>query len=434
MGKSRQTRTLEEIQKKIDQGEVVVITARELCDRVRKGETIEFQDVDVVTAATCAIMSGTYAVLSFKVTEPDVFVKAAKVWINGVPAQVGPCPNERIGLLDLIVLGTSPSRDRAGYGGGHLFRELVEGNEVTVEIEADDGAFFTASTTIREIPLAMLYATRNAFRNYVAFVNPGTEAIDSIFHAEPFQGDLSQLTFCGCGELNPLEKDPGLKTIGVGTRVLINGSTGYVSGPGTRSTKEKPNLAGFADMHGMDPAYMGGFNTSHGPDVITTWAVAIPVLDHDVLASVLKTDREIGLKVVDVRNRVPLYEITYGDVWKPGDSAIKFAVEKCLKCEACMVAATCPVGAVASDSGEVAVFDAGRCFNCGLCVSKCEGSAFIADLGVVPYRGNGKTIPIALRNSNREGAVKAAEELREKILDRSFTLNSPMERIRFSDY
>ena len=434
MGNSRCKRTLGDIQKKIDQGDVVVLSADEICNKVRRGDTINFQEVDVVTAATSAIMSGTYAVLSFKVTEPDVFVKANHVWINGVPAQPGPCPNERIGLLDLIILGTSASKDDNGYGGGHLFRELLEGNEVSVEVETNEGTVFTTTTTIKEIPIAMLYATRNAFRNYVAFVNPGSESIDSIFHAESFQGDLKELTFCGCGELNPLEKDPNLKTIGVGSRVLINGAQGYVTGPGTRSSKEKPNLAGFADMHQMDPTYMGGFNTAQGPDIITTWAVAIPVLDADILKSILKTDEDISLNVVDLRNRVPIYEITYGDVWKPGDSAVNFSVEKCLRCDACVVAATCPVDAVSSESGKVAIFDSQRCFNCGLCVSKCEGNAFLTDLGWVSSPNGKSRIPISLRNSNRPNAIKAARQLKNMIIDKSFILNSPAEKISFKDY
>jgi len=119
MKEKRCTRTLEEIQKKIDQGDVVVLTAEEICNRKRKGDPIDFENVDVVTAATSAIMSGTYAVLSFKVSEPDVFVKAKQVWINGVPAQPGPCPNERIGLLDLIILGTSASKNNRRNHRGH---------------------------------------------------------------------------------------------------------------------------------------------------------------------------------------------------------------------------------------------------------------------------------------------------------------------------
>lgn len=429
--KKAESKTLEEIQSKIDRGEVVVMTAGEICDRVRAGETVRLEDVDVVTAATCAVMSGIYAVLSFKVAEPDTFIRAEKVWLNGVPAQPGPCPNERIGILDLIVLGTAESKSDPNYGGGHLFKELVAGNPISVAVETVEGQKFTTTTTIKEIPLAMLYATRNAFKNYVAFVNPGENAISSIFHTDEFQGNLQELTFCGCGELNPLENDPDLVTIGVGSKVLINGAQGFVSGAGTRSSKEKPNLAGFADMHKMNPKYLGGFITGMGPDLIATWAVPIPVLNADILKNILKTDDEITLKVVDVRNRRPIFEITYGDVWNAGDNRITFDAEKCIACDTCRVAEKCPVGAITRDQGLVAHHDTNRCFNCGTCVSRCDGQAFFADLGSVTYKDKDeeKKIPIVVRQSNRAMAGTAAQELKEKILDKSFIITEPVGRI-----
>lgn len=101
------SRTIPEIQDKIDAGDAIVLTAAEISEKIRVGEDIKLEDVDVVTTATRGIMSGTYAVLSFKVSEPDSFVKASEVLLNGVPAVVGPCPNERLGILDLIVLGTA---------------------------------------------------------------------------------------------------------------------------------------------------------------------------------------------------------------------------------------------------------------------------------------------------------------------------------------
>ncbi|MBU0969852.1 MAG: methanogenesis marker 16 metalloprotein, partial [Proteobacteria bacterium] len=213
MTKTNTQRTLSQIQEKIDRGDVVILTAQEICDRVRKGETFELRDIDVVTTATSALMSGTYAVLSFKVAPPDTFTKAKNVWINRVPAQVGPCPNERIGILDLIVLGTARSVDDPGYGAGHLFKDLVLGEQVRVDIETDEGKTFTTFTTLKQIPHAMLHATRNAFKNYLAFVNPGKSAVSTIFHSEMMKGDYEEMTFCGCGELNPLENDPELKTI-----------------------------------------------------------------------------------------------------------------------------------------------------------------------------------------------------------------------------
>ena len=120
---------------------------------------------------------------------------------------------------------------------------------------------------------------------------------------------------CGCGELNPLQKDPGLRTIGIGTRVSLNGGIGYVTGLGTRSSLERPNLSVVADMHTMNPDYMGGFKTSKGPEVIQTWAVPIPILDETVLKTAKTLDEEIPLIITDVRGRIPLAQATYADLW-----------------------------------------------------------------------------------------------------------------------
>src|SRR5512135_956901 len=88
-------RTIPEINKKIAAGDVVVCTASEFCDMVRADEDV--RDVDVITSGTKGVMSGTYATLSFKATEPNVFETAQAVWLNDVPAHIGPCPNERLG-------------------------------------------------------------------------------------------------------------------------------------------------------------------------------------------------------------------------------------------------------------------------------------------------------------------------------------------------
>ena len=146
------SRTIPEIQDKIDAGDAIVLTATEISARIRAGEDIKLEDVDVVTTATRGIMSGTYAVLSFKVSEPDSFVKASEVLLNGVPAVVGPCPNERLGILDLIVLGTAHSKFDPNYGGGHLFREMVEGKNIKVDVTTSEGDHFSVETRLSEIP------------------------------------------------------------------------------------------------------------------------------------------------------------------------------------------------------------------------------------------------------------------------------------------
>ncbi len=427
-------RTISEIQAKVDSGEAVVLTADEIAAKVRAGEEIELEDVDIVTTATRGIMSGTYAVLSFKVSEPDSFVKASKVLLNGVPAVVGPCPNERLGILDLIILGTAHSETDPRYGGGHLFRDLVEGKSITVDVTTMEGGRFSVETLLPEIPFARLYATRHAFKNYRAFVNPGKEPIKTIFHALPFEGEFREMTFCGCGELNPIENDPKLETIGIGTRVLINGAEGFVTGQGTRSFPDNPNLTGFADLHDMVPEYMGGFVTSAGPEIINTWAVPIPVLSRSMLENILKLDSQIPLKLVDLAGRIPLCEITYGDVWDNTDLNVRYEPEKCINCKVCLVAEACPMGAV-SKGENGAEHKPELCFNCGLCISRCRGEAFSANIGTVSCGIGGchRDINVTLRQSDRARAVKAAQELKEQILEGKFRLKEPVEKISWRE-
>ena len=254
---------------------------------------VHFEDLDVITSGTCGLMSGTYAVLSFQFSEPNRFVKASQIYFNGVEGYAGPCPNERIGIIDAIVHGTKHSRLDSNYGGGHLFKDIVGGEEIAVEVLTDEGKTLSGRVTIDQMPHAMLHGSRHAFRNYVGFVNPGKDPIPTIFCSSALPPNYGGATACGCGELNPLQKDPGLRTIGVGTRVMLNGGKGFVVGLGTRSSIERPCLSVVADMHTMNPDYMGGFQTSAGPEVIQTWAVPIPILDETVLRTAKTLDEEI---------------------------------------------------------------------------------------------------------------------------------------------
>ncbi|MFA6373248.1 MAG: homocysteine biosynthesis protein, partial [Methanothrix sp.] len=166
-----------QVLERVMQGEAVVITAQEVAKLVESGESSRLSEVDVVTTATRAVMSGTYAVLSFPVAKPASFLRARRVRINGIAAQVGPCPNENLGVLDLVVLGTAHSQSRPNYGGGHLFRDLVERKKVHVEVETDDGRTLHADVGLDEMPYARLFGSRHAFKNYSGFVNAGAEPV-----------------------------------------------------------------------------------------------------------------------------------------------------------------------------------------------------------------------------------------------------------------
>ena len=61
-------KTIEEITRRITAGKAVILTGDELNKMTKSGEKVKWDDIDVVTSATCGLMSGTIAVLSFPQT------------------------------------------------------------------------------------------------------------------------------------------------------------------------------------------------------------------------------------------------------------------------------------------------------------------------------------------------------------------------------
>ncbi|MFX0161834.1 MAG: methanogenesis marker 16 metalloprotein [Candidatus Hodarchaeota archaeon] len=413
----KRKKSFEEINKKIGQGEAKVFTAEEFKKMVRNGENLTVEDVDVVTTGTCGLMSGTAIILTITIAERGVFERAEKVWLNGVPAYPGPCPNERLGIIDVIVYGTSHADEK--YGGGHLFRDIVENKNIEARIKTKNGKFLEPEIKFEDIPFARMFTTRSVYRNYVGLVNPKNSIVKTIFSLLGLKGPLEEVSVCGCGEINPLENDSSLKTIGINSKVLLNGSIGYVMGEGTRSTKEKPNLSVFAEMRGMEPKYMGGFNTSAGPECITSIAIPVPVLDEEILSNLKILDENIKLPILDINKRTPFSESDYGKVWQNTDKEISFNRSKFNKEEKSPVEIYCPTNAFQKTKG----IDKRRCFNCGACTYLSPQKAFKGKLGAINIKG--KEVPITLRQSNRSRANDLCYKLKKLIKNESFKLTPP---------
>jgi len=421
------TRTIEEITQKIDKNTAVVITAQEFLDKIAEGEKIEFEDVDVITTATKGLMSGIAGIFSFRLAEPKKYRKFKEITLNGIPGYVGPCPNEFLGVIDVIVYSTAHSKTRTNYTGGFLFRDLVENKPIEMKAETEEGVVIEKMLSLKDMQFARLMGTRQAIKNYSAMMNPTKEYVETIFSALKFEPNNSQLTFSGCGALNPLQNDPDFETIGVGIPVLVNGSIGYVMGPGTRNYILKPNLMTIADFEGMKPEYMGAFMTSYGPEPICSIAVAFPILNEKILNNMVKSDKDVPLQILNLVGREKMGEITYGDVWD-NNYLIIFDPKKCIKCETCPVETDCPTYAFTMEKG----IDKTRCYNCGTCIQMCPENAFIGDLKSIKFEG--KEVPVVLRQSDRFGAIKLAEELKSLILKGEFPLKESIAKIKFYKY
>ncbi len=266
-----------------------------------------------------------------------------------------------------------------------------------------------------------MITTRSSFKNYMAFVNPEEGEVGSIFSVTGLKGPYKEISVTGSGEINPLENDPLLKTIGIGTKILVNGAPGYVIGEGTRSSAEKPNLSVIADMDKMDAEFMGGFITSTSPECITSIAVPIPVIDEEVFSNLKIMDEEVKLPIADIHDRIPFVESNYAAVWQNTDLEIHFDAGKCIGCDVCDVEKYCPTNAFSRSKG----FDKHGCFNCGACIFLCPEGAFRGDLGRIKIYG--KEIPITLRQSNRSKANELARKLKSQIVERDFLLTEPVD-------
>jgi len=410
--------SVRKIKEKLERKEALVVSAQEFKQMVKEEERLS--DVDVVTCATRAVMSGTMLMLSFRAAERNEFIKARALKIGGIQARPGPCPNERLGYIDCTLHATD-YRDMH-YGGGHLIRELLEGKRVDIEIETHEGRTLHTSSTLDEFSDAKMLGTRCAFMNYLAIVNPSKEAVSSIFSIEPMKPQFCEAAVAGCGELNPVQNDPTLQSIGVGTRVLYNGAEGFVLGLGTRSYPSKPNLSLVADLKQMDARWVGGFRTSLSPEVINTLAVPIPITSNHVLEQATVLDEHAELMVASVLGRKIMARTSYADVWQDTDLDIEFDGSGADVDELRMVEACCPTGAFSAQRMRI---DTSKCMHCGHCTTL--SSAFRASLGKLQL--GGRHIPITARLSDRLGAMEACSLLKEKILDGSFELAEPVHSI-----
>jgi len=120
------------------------------------------------------------------------------------------------------------------------------------------------------------------------------------------------------GELSPLMNDPMLRTIGIGTRVLLGGGTGYVAWEGTqhdptvaRSGRGIPlggaaTLALIGNLRGMRPEYVRGASMlGYGVSLALGVAVPIPILDEDMAFRTGVGDADILAPVVDYAEAYP---------------------------------------------------------------------------------------------------------------------------------
>ncbi|MFW6128382.1 MAG: homocysteine biosynthesis protein, partial [Halobacteriota archaeon] len=119
-------KSIEEINEKIKEGNVSVVTADKMKDFVEEvGAEQAAREVDVVTTGTFGAMCSSGAFLNFGHSDPPI--KMQKVWLNDVEAYTG------IAAIDAYIGATQVSETRGmEYGGAHVIEDFVKGKEVNL--------------------------------------------------------------------------------------------------------------------------------------------------------------------------------------------------------------------------------------------------------------------------------------------------------------
>jgi uncharacterized protein (DUF39 family) len=333
-------KTIAEINQKIKEGRVVVVTAEEVIDIVRqRGLGRAAREVDVVTTGTFGPMCSSGAYLNIGHSKPRIKLGGGRVYLNGVPAYAG------FAAVDLYLgadaLPDDDPRNRAypgefNYGGGHVIEELVAGNDVRLVATAYGTDCYPRKKletwiNIKDLNDAVLFNLRNAYQNYNVAVNLSDKTVYTYMGV--LKPNLGSANFCSAGQLSPLLNDPFYKTIGIGTRIFLGGGVGYVAWPGTQHdpnvarsdngvpTRGAGTLAVIGDLKQMAPRWlMGASMLGYGASLTVGIGVPIPVLSEEILGYTAVADEEILAPVVDYSGDYPLLrpdilaEVSYAEL------------------------------------------------------------------------------------------------------------------------
>ena len=343
-------KTIEEINTKIRSGTVVVLTAEEIIDVVKKkGSKQTAREVDVVTTGTFAPMCSSGAFFNIKQPKDKMKLGGGFATLNDVPAYAGLAAADiYIGATALPDGDPRNSNDRPGkfrYGGAHVIEELIAGKKVRLRAGAYGTDCYPRKTREQLIGLddmnnAFLFNPRNCYQNYNVAVNLSDKPIYT--YMGKLKPDLGNAYYCSAGQLSPLFNDPYYRTIGIGTRIFFSGAKGYVVWHGTQHNPNVPRMkngtpltpagtvALIGDMRDMSPEWLRAVSfRGYGLTLSVAVGIPIPILDEDIVQSVSVTDADLIAPVVDYSTYYPrgegeakIAETTYEEL-KSGSIHIK---------------------------------------------------------------------------------------------------------------
>lgn len=333
-------KTISEINNKIKEGQVVVVTAEEIIGIVKeKGIKKAAQEIDVVTTGTFGPMCSSGAFFNIGHTQPRVKLGGGKVYLNDVPVYAG------LAALDIFLGATAIADDdprnklypgEFNYGGGHVIEDLLSGKDVRLTATAYGTDCYPRKkletlVKLDDLNEAVLFNIRNAYQNYNVAVNLSDKTIYTYMGV--IKPGLGNANYCSAGQLSPLLNDPLYKTVGIGTKIFLGGGIGYVAWNGTQHNPTAPRrengvptrpagtLSVIGDLKQMKPEWLRGTSMlGYGTTITVGIGLPIPILSEEILSYAAVSDAEIFAPVVDYSEAYPqrktdiLGEVSYSQL------------------------------------------------------------------------------------------------------------------------
>jgi len=334
------TKTIEEINEKIQQGKAVVVTAEEIIGIVKqKGVKKAAQEVDVVTTGTFGPMCSSGAYFNIGHTKPRIKLGGGRVYLNDVPAYTG------LAAVDIFIganaLPDDDPRNRIhpgefNYGGGHVIEELVTGKDIRLVATAYGTDCYPRKRletwiNIKDLNEAVLFNIRNAYQNYNVAANTSDRTIYTYMGV--LKPGLGNANYSSASQLSPLLNDPYYKTIGIGTKIFLGGGIGFVAWQGTQHNpnvlrtdngvprRSAGTLAVIGDLKQMNQRWLVGTSMlGYGCTITVGIGVPIPILSEEILQYTTVTDDDIFAPVIDYSEVYPqmkpdiLAEVSYAQL------------------------------------------------------------------------------------------------------------------------
>jgi L-aspartate semialdehyde sulfurtransferase len=334
------SKTIAEINEKIKKGKAVVVTAEEIIELTeKKGVKKVAQEVDVVTTGTFSPMCSSGAYFNIAQPIPRMKLGGGRAFLNNVPVYTG------FAAADIYIGANAlPDDDPRNavfpgqflYGGAHVIEDLVAGKSVLFSGTGYGTDCYPmkkreTSLTLKDFNDAVMFNPRNGYQNYNVAVNLSNKVIYTYMGVlRPRMGNAN---YCSAGQLSPLLNDPQYRTIGIGTRIFLGGTIGYVAWPGTQHNPSVPRgknkvprgaagtLAVIGDLKQMSPQWLRGVSfTGYGTTLAIGLGIPIPILDEEMVALTSVRDADIWTRIVDYSHDYPqgtgkvLGEVNYAEL------------------------------------------------------------------------------------------------------------------------